>query len=328
MNISGRSIWQLQLFSMIVLIVPMIVYPAMLGTEFQKFALPHILYELLFYFIVTFVLYRQVTFFQAIQISAFSLIYRLILGGVFSFLLAAVHSTSINVAFALGMYSYLPGLLLHIVATPLLLKPVLDGVFAESFKVRSVRVVESSSSESRGSGSSLSYSKDRKSAARQIPRPLQKLTSPKGPMSKPTSKEIHFTGGELNGFDKATKYIGEDASVRLAAVIDNEGLLLSNFTRGELIAEDIAPYSLLISAVCTENLDRITTGAPERMDFMLKEFRIVLAVEKNCSFMVIAERRSDDLLNIRINQAIEMIRKYMSERYSQKLYPTMENSYA
>jgi hypothetical protein len=329
MNISGRSLWQLQLFSMIVLIVPMIVYPTMLGTELQKFAFTHILYELLFYFVVTFVLYRQVTVFQAIQITGFCLIYRLVLGVVFSFLLAAIHSISINVSFTLGMFSYLPGMLLHIVATPLLLKPVLDGIYAESFKVRTLRVVESSASErtERG-GSTTAYSKDRKSNLKQIPRPLQKLTPNRKSADYSTAKETQFTSGELNGFEKATKYVGEDGSVRLACVIDNEGLLLSNFTRGELIAEDIAPYALTIAAACAEKIDRITTGAPERMEFTLRDFRIVLAVENNCSFMVIAERRSDDLMNIRFNQALEMIKKYMSERYSPNLHPSMEKTYA
>lgn len=329
MSISGRSLWQLQLFSLIVLIVPMIVYPTMLGTELQKFAFVHILYELLFYFIVTFVLYRQVNVFQAIQISGLCLIYRLILGGVFSFLLAAIHSISINVSFTLAMFGYLPGLLLHIVATPLLLKPILDGIYAESFKVRTLRVVETSTSDSRVSGAStIAYSKERKTSPRQIPRPLQNLGPLKKSLEHGTNKESQYISGDLNGFDKATKYVGEDGSVRLACVIDNEGLLLSNFIRGELIAEDIAPFALTITAACAEKIDRITTGAPERMEFTLKDFRIVLAAEKNCSFMVIAERRTDDLLSIRFNQAMEMIKKYMSERYSAKLHPTMEKSYA
>jgi len=34
---------------------------------------------------------------------------------------------------------------------------------------------------------------------------------------------------------------------------------------------------------------------------------------------VISERQSDDVLGIRINQALEMIRKFVDERYSDKL---------
>jgi len=328
MSISGRSLWQLQLFSMVVLIVPMIVYPTMLGTDLQKFAPTHMLYELMFYFVVTFVLYRQVTFFQAIQISGVCLIFRLILACLFSFLLAAVHSISVNVSFTLGMFGYLPALLLHIVATPLMLKPVLDGVYSESFKGRVLRNTEEEESDSREFGpTSIAYSKERKST-KTMSRPVHKTVPARKPIELGTGKETHFNSGELNGFDKATKYVGEDGSVRLVAVIDREGLLLSNFTRGGLVAEDIAPYALTILATCANKMEKIDYDAPERIDFMLKDERIVLATEKHCSLMVIAERRSDDLLNIRISQAIEMIRKYMSERYSQKLHPAMEKSYA
>lgn len=329
MSIPVRSIWQLQVFSLIVLIVPMVIYPMMLGTELQKFVLTHLLYELLFYFIVTFVLYRQVTFFQATQISGICIIYRLVLGCAFSFLLAAVHSMSINVAIALGMYSYLPGLLLHIVATPLLLKPVLDGIYAESFKERSFRVVETSALELRNSRtSSIAHSRERKTIARPLSRPLQNLNPLKRQTDLGVLKETQQPAGELNGFDKATKYVGEDATVRLAAIIDNEGLLLSHFVRGGIVAEDIAPFALAMAAACAEIIDRITSGVPERLEFTLKEYRIVLAIDSHSSLIVIAERRPDDLLNVRINQAIEMIRKYMSERYSAKLHPTMEKSYA
>ncbi len=328
MNISGRSLWQLQIFTLVVLIVPMIVYPAMLGTDLQKFAPTHILYELLFYFIVTFVLYRQVTFFQAIQISCVCLIYRLILAGLFSFLLAAVHSMSINVSFTLGMYSYLPALLLHIVAAPLMLKPVLDGAYSETPQGRVLRTAELDVSDAREGGSTtLAYSKERKGSKPAL-RPVHKTAPAKKSTEHGAVRETQFTSAEMNGFDKATKYIGEDGSVKMAAVIDREGLLLSNFTRGGLVAEDVAPYALTIAATCTGQMESINYDVPERIDLLLKDERIVLATEKHCSLMVIAERRSDDVLNIRINQSIEMIRKYMSERYSPKLHPTMEKSYA
>ena len=328
MSISGRALWQLQLFSLICLIVPMIVYPAMLGTELQKFSPTYIVGEVLFYVLVTFVLYRQVTFFQAIQISGLCLIYRLLLGCVFSFLLAVVHSISIDISFTLGMFSYLPSLLLHIVATPLVLKPVLDGAFTESFKGRNLRTAEMSTSETRDSESTtLVYSKERKSS-KAASRPIHNPVSTKKPSEYKSGRETQYTSVDLNGFDKATKYLGEDGSVRLAVVLDNEGLLLSNFTRGGLAAEDIAPYALTIAAACADKIGRLEFDAPERIEFMLKNERIVLATQEHWTLMIIAERRSDDLLDIRINQAIEMIKKYMSERYSQKLHPTMERSYA
>ncbi len=328
MSISGRALWQLQLFSLICLIVPMIVYPAMLGTDLQKFSLTYIACEVMFYVIVTYVLYRQVTFFQAIQISGLCLIYRLLLGSVFSFLLAVVHSISINISFTLGMFGYLPSLLLHIVATPLILKPTLDGAYSESSEGRFSRTVEKSSSVTSDSEfSPMGYSKERKSP-KTVSRAISNPVFAKKPLEYKSGKETQYTSVDLNGFDKATKYLGEDGSVRLAAVLDNEGLLLSNFTRGGLVAEDIAPFALTIAAACADKIGRLEFDAPERIEFMLKNERIVLATEEHWTFMIIAERRGDDMLDIRIMQAIEMIKKYTSERYSQKLHPIMEKSYA
>jgi hypothetical protein len=328
MNVSGRAVWQLQVFSLVILIIPMIVYPSLLGTELQKFVPTHILYELLFYFIVTFVLFRQVTFSQAIQISLVCIIYRLILSSLFAFLLAALHSMPLNVSFTMGMYSYLPALLLHIIAAPLILKPVMDGVYSEKPNRRTIPQMDVPINEAREMGkTSVAYSKERK-GGRITPRPIPKYVSSRRPLEHGAGKETLAPAGEINGFDKATKWVGEDSSVKMAAVIDHEGLLLSNFGRGDFLAEDIVPHALTIMESCSERLNKIDFDSPERVDFLMHGERVVIALEKNCCFMVIAERRSDDLLNIRINQALEMLRKYMSERYSPELRPAMERTYA
>jgi hypothetical protein len=43
--------------------------------------------------------------------------------------------------------------------------------------------------------------------------------------------------------------------------------------------------------------------------------------------MVVSERATDDVLNIRINQGLEMIRRYVAERYSEKLIGNSEKAY-
>ena len=118
------------------------------------------------------------------------------------------------------------------------------------------------------------------------------------------------------------------ARIKLAAVVDHEGLLLSDFSRGGIIAEDVAPFALLIKANGAGSMNFLSYGCPERVEFQLSNDRIVLCYEESYCLMVIAERHNDDLLNIRINQAMEMVKKYMSERYSETLRPAMEKSYA
>ncbi|MDH4157422.1 MAG: hypothetical protein OEW00_09135, partial [candidate division Zixibacteria bacterium] len=101
----------------------------------------------------------------------------------------------------------------------------------------------------------------------------------------------------------------------------------SQFTRGGTVAEDLAPLALVFAQQNRDVLDRARLGAPEKIDVSVRDKRVVIASEERVSLMVVAERQADDVLNIRINQALEIIRKYMAERYSQKLFADAERSY-
>jgi hypothetical protein len=112
--------------------------------------------------------------------------------------------------------------------------------------------------------------------------------------------------------------LGAHGSVFLAAVVDNEGLLLSNFKRGNVVAEDLAPLALLFFDSNRRILEKARLGGPEKIDVMLKDKRLVVARDQQFSLMVLAERQSDDTLNIRIIQAMDMIRRYWAERYASR----------
>jgi predicted regulator of Ras-like GTPase activity (Roadblock/LC7/MglB family) len=133
---------------------------------------------------------------------------------------------------------------------------------------------------------------------------------------------------ETNGYERATQYIGEDASVRLAAVIDKEGLLLGNFTRGDIVAEDWAPLTLLFLEQSSQVLDRLGCPIPERVALISSNERIIIAYEDSFSLMVVCDRQQDDILNIRISQGLDIIRKYMADRYNEKLFVNAEKTYA
>ncbi|MFQ5454496.1 MAG: hypothetical protein ACE5D6_09970, partial [Candidatus Zixiibacteriota bacterium] len=132
---------------------------------------------------------------------------------------------------------------------------------------------------------------------------------------------------EANGFEKASQYIGDDGSVQLAVVIDNEGLLLANFVRGDYEPEDWAPFALLLMQRNDDVLSRLGLKTPEKMEILFKNKKITVACEELYSLMVISERAIDDVLNIRINKGLEIIRNYIAERYSNKLIGNLEKSY-
>jgi hypothetical protein len=66
---------------------------------------------------------------------------------------------------------------------------------------------------------------------------------------------------------------------------------------------------------------------PQKIEYIFKEDKIIIAGEKSYCLFVVSERTADDIINIRINQGLEMIKKYVAERYSEKLIGNAESIY-
>ncbi|RME23433.1 MAG: hypothetical protein D6800_09855, partial [Candidatus Zixiibacteriota bacterium] len=67
---------------------------------------------------------------------------------------------------------------------------------------------------------------------------------------------------------------------------------------------------------------------PERLSAVVDDFSVTVVRESGCYLLVVAEKRGEDLLRVRINQAREMIRKYIEERYSkEENEPKLESKY-
>jgi len=59
----------------------------------------------------------------------------------------------------------------------------------------------------------------------------------------------------------------------------------------------------------------------------IENMRVTVVSEDGLSLMVLADIQQDDVMNIRITQGMEIIRKYMAERYSQELFVNAEKKY-
>jgi hypothetical protein len=325
MEITERVARQILLFSLLILITPMVLFPEQLGMGLATVSLLYAVYELVYYGAAVFFFHRRFTFFQVAQAAGVCLIYRLLLGAVFGLLIAALYSLNLTVALTLGMSSYLPAILLHIAATPIILKPVMRELFqvktAPAFSEQGSSPVVGREQEK----PFFTVPKEKKSTDSLFPA----VAEPESPAPYVPRHDSHPSAGaqETNGFDRATRYIGEDNSVRLAAVVDHEGLVLGHFKRGATDAEAWAPFSLLLSDSNDQVLKRGGWGLPEKIDILLDDKRIVVAREETFSLMVIANRQVEDLLTIRINRGLESIKKYMAERYTQKVPLNTERTY-
>lgn len=143
---------------------------------------------------------------------------------------------------------------------------------------------------------------------------------------RPESKPV-LAAGDINGFERSVRYVSEHSSVLYAAVVDHEGLLLANFHRAKIEPEDMAPLAVMFFEWNKAVLDKGGLGPAEKIDITLRDKRLILGRVDSWCLMVFAERQADDLLNIRITQGMDMLRKFTAERYTSGQQAQMEKAY-
>ena len=253
MQVSGRVTRQILLLSLLVMIVPMIVFPEQFGFRLGQASFWGVAYEFVFYGLIVFLFNRRATLLQLIQISAICLMYRFAVGVLFGLLITAMYSMNLLVSITLGLFSYLPAVLLHIAAAPLILMPLIRLSYTFERRQRhAAKPVQPSAppvtEKAQETGPvSMVASKERGFQPPPPPRPAPR---------KKSAADAKSTVSEVNGFDLATRHVAEDSSVQLVTIVDHEGLLLSRHGRDDWIAEDYAPFSLLFFEQAQTALDR------------------------------------------------------------------------
>lgn len=315
---------QILLLSLVVLMIPMIVFPAQLGTDLASTSTTNFVLELVFYILVAYFFNRKAALTSLIKTAGFCLLYRVTLGATLGLLIVVMYQMNLKAAITLGIFSYIPAILLHISTVPFILKPGVIGWLEEGEEIDSKRVVANVSQEKMGSTSFVAT----KSRIAISDEPSE------SPQEKP--KTIDYSPKETgetpligsDGFDKAVRYVGGDGSVMLAAVIDEDGLLMGNFKRGNFDADDVSPFALPLINRNQQPLQRLGLNHPEKIEFSFENRRVIVAPVEQFTLMVVSERTADDVLNIRINQGLDIIRNYIAERYSGSLIGNAENVYA
>lgn len=326
MSFSSRTGRQILLLSLIVLIIPMVVFPDRLGMDLARVSLLNVFYELVFYGFIVFFFDRRQSLLNLLQSAGTCLVYRLLLGVALTTLVTAMYSMNFSVAAKLCVFGYLPAIFLHILATPFILSPILKQLKSRDFERKQP---------------SVTAEIGRESAARSEVKAAPHSHSDPGPMftgnrrivqtpSKTASRSARSPATqvtEISGFEKAVRYLGENAAVSLAAVVDLDGLLLANFVRKGTEADEWAPLALVLAQGHADLLGRTSIGPLERIDITSPDSRLVVVDEHNFYLMVLADRMSEDLVAIRINQAVEMIKKYIADRYEEKNTENREKTY-
>ncbi len=311
------------LFSLILVIIPTVIFPDRLGLPLMSGSAVFMLFEVAFYGFVLFLFRRDANLQTLTMGAALLLVYRMAVGAVFSLAIIIKFGTGIatGMAFSLGMTKYMPAVLLHVLATPLVLRPVfvamVDGMVERQMPPRPV---------STGTGT-IRPKTDK--AAPAVSRIQQRLAA--APSQRHRPEQLQPQPGRTdseNQFEKAVTYLGEAASVQMAMLVDEEGLPLARFSRCNEDEDLWAPLAIILEGHNSQVLNRYRRGGdPEKIDITTKHSRILVRRIERVVLVVLADHEVDETVLIRIAQAADMIRKYMSERYSPALFARVEERY-
>ena len=326
MDISGRISQRIILFALLAQVVPMVIFPEMLGMQLAKAALVYVLYELVYYAAVAYFSNRQASLPQIGQAAGLCLIFRLVMGAVFGILIAAVYGMNLSVSLSLGLSAYIPTVLLHVVFTPFIIKPLVDQIVATRRAARPLTVARPVSGENNAAIVDEHAWGGEAAAAKSFVPPAQHAQD-RSAVADMNESMPGNTSTDMSGFERAVRYIGEHGSISLTAVVDGDGLLMARFVRGDFDAEEWAPMSLVLMENNQRLLSRQDLGPAEKLDFSLAQKRLIITRAGKYALVVIADRQSDDVVQIRIRQAVELINKYVAERYAPEKEEQREHLY-
>lgn len=309
------------LLSLIIIVVPLMIFPERFGLPLISGSAIYMMYELVFYGVVLYLFRRDVTLSTILVGSALTFVYRMALGAAFGLGVIAIHNLDNTVAFSLGMAKYLPSVLLHVLAAPFIMRPVYLNLAAHlnSPEANSQRRWELVSSGEPHTDARPEY----RFRTDTQPAPLPVHTPKPERRNQPA-----FATDDPNLFARAIDYIGESSSVRLAVLADDEGLPLASFSRCEEDIELWAPLSLVLNSSMRDLLRRYGRGGdPEKIDLSTRSVRIIIRRIQPVTLLVLGEPQADETIHIRISQATDMIRKYITDRYSPSLFVRAEGRY-
>ena len=247
------------------------------------------LVEMLYYLIVYQFLFAREPFDHRLKAAGTAFAFRLGLGVVWAILASGFFELSFGQALTAGMYGYLPGALLQVAIVPFMLQSV--------FRFRELR-------------------RPRPSASSQTFEPVQQgrtQVQPDTPM---------WTGAEqAPNFDAAVAHIASYSTVEMAMLVDEEGLAVARAGRDSADTDLWAPVINLLYDSMTRELSRTADHNAQRFQVTLTHQRLVVERVSPFYLAVLFDHNTDELVNVRIAQAVEMVKRYYEQKY-RKVAPT------
>ena len=120
---------------------------------------------------------------------------------------------------------------------------------------------------------------------------------------------------QVDRFQAALSYLVEYNGVNGAMILDSEGLVIEHLNKDGVDAEQFSPLALLILDQTSRVLGRMNEPVVQSMVVKNQNSWITFERIDDLILMVRANLTTDDLLKVRIGQAVDMIKQYLKERY-------------
>lgn len=137
------------------------------------------------------------------------------------------------------------------------------------------------------------------------------------PPARASASRVAMAGAGMThepSFDDAVSYVGEYSGVRLCWIVDSEGLPLAVWQRQQYTGD--ADFWAPVSVEMMEfHKRRLSTGGdpchPDRVEICTDRGRLVVEAVRDLWLGVLTEPDTDELINVRITRAREMIDRHL-----------------
>jgi predicted regulator of Ras-like GTPase activity (Roadblock/LC7/MglB family) len=120
---------------------------------------------------------------------------------------------------------------------------------------------------------------------------------------------------KIDKFQAAVDYLTEYAGVYGAVISDSEGLVIAKSGSDKFDAEFYAALIQVIVKDLNKAVSRLISPEVEYISIKTKNEWLTISQPSKLYLTVAAERKADDLLNVRISRSAEMINTCLAEKY-------------
>jgi predicted regulator of Ras-like GTPase activity (Roadblock/LC7/MglB family) len=304
MGLSIRDVRQIVLVTLIVAILPMLVYPNSLGLDFNLNLVWYLCLELIYFWAIAAFVFRWKSAIGSVGVALLYLVGRMLLSTTLVLFLLVLERTTFAAALGYAFSDFKPALLLYSLAAPFLYNSTIKVMFVDSpLKTeirRSTTLALHPATPGRITGKIIS----------RLETAVPATTPPRNP------------GEYLNRtFDDAVRHIGGYSGVLCAMLIDGEGLPVAGWNRGEYDQELWGAFAKKMTEDLEETSLRAGSSRLENLEFKSGDQRVSLVRVADMWLLAIADAASDELEKIRMHQAAEMIVRHCQEKFG-NIYTT------